>query len=69
MNPLSLILYNICFVRDFYDFKQDEKLRARELKVKREKDLEIDKARQKLMAFKAELEGLQEDKDGAEADL
>lgn len=48
---------------------QDEKLRARELKVKREKDLEIEKARQKMLSFKAELEGLQEDKDGAEADL
>jgi serine/threonine protein kinase/ankyrin repeat protein len=49
--------------------KEDEKLRARELKVKREKDLEIEKARQKMLTFKAELEGLQEDKDGAEADM
>lgn len=37
--------------------------------MKREKDLEIDKARQKLVLFRQELEGLKEDKEGAESDL
>jgi serine/threonine protein kinase len=49
--------------------KEEEKLRAHDIKIKRERDLDIEKIRQKMMAFKHELEGLKEDKEGAEADL
>lgn len=55
--------------RDIIGKKEMEKRKITDSKVRRETDLEIEKARGKLNGFQDELNGLEEDKDGAESDL
>jgi serine/threonine protein kinase len=49
--------------------KEADKLNITDSKVRRERDLEIQKAKVKLVGFQEELEGLKDDKEGAEHDL
>lgn len=49
--------------------KDLEKRKATDAMVRREKEVELERARVRLQGFREELMGLQEDKDGAESDL
>eukprot|EP01039_Chlorochromonas_danica_P010609 gene10609-11756_t len=49
--------------------KEIERIKIVDAKQRRERDLELERARIKLLGFQGELEGLDVDRDGAEADL
>lgn len=49
--------------------KESDKINIMDSKIRREREVEIQKAKMKLVTFQEELEGLKEDKEGAEHDL